>query len=515
MAVQSTFKSCSPCEGSFTSYDQHLPIVVIPKGTTPFKFINTKDFDRPDFVCDPQSGEISVASKNLSADDDIPLSTFISCGILPRIRKRAPESIGAVAVALSTGCPFSGLPTELKILIFQYACDGMEYWLTALTLSLVSREWRGIAHALPNLWSHIAVDVPTVKRTGCWTPWRAFEIVWWYLHLAGEARLSVKVDLFAMDGDMEFEWAAKLLAQKAARWRQADIRCAPEDLCSFKEIKVSGLPMLKTLKFNVEDGLGKRCKAFRNAPKLEEHSPGGVSPRICVVGWNKLKTVILMDFFDCALYEYLEDASAMKELVIDADCFFETAFGGGIFIPLSASTLTMRSVPRLMYTFMEVFVFPALTTVDISIPDGSAMDSRFIPSFLSMLKHSGCSIRALKLHNVPLSDESLLDILTCTPKLRTLAIHEPAQEHCITEALLRNLSTVLLPKLRKLELVWSYDGGENRVLSMVESRIGQADTGVKGLQSIVLGRRFGLNLSASSVARMSMLRAAGVNITQW
>ncbi len=401
-----------------------------------------------------QSGvSVSVASRISSSDDDIPLSTFISCGILPRIRQRAPKSIGALAVILFAGCPIASLPTELKILIFQYACEDTEYWLTALNLSLVSREWRGIAHALPVLWSHIAVDVPAVKRTGRWTPWRTFEIVWWYIHLAGEAPLSVKVDFLALGGDIEFKWAANLLVQKAARWEQAEIRCAPEDLRTFKEIKISGLPMLKTLKFHVEDGFGKRCKSFQNAPKLEEHSPGGLSPRQCVVGWNKLKTVILADFFDCHLYENLQDALVMKELVIDEDCVFETAFGGGEFIPVSASTLTMRSIPRLMYTFLEVFVFPCLTTVDISVVDDHPVDSRFIPSFLSMLKHSGCSLRTLKVHNIPLSDEMVLAILACTPKLRALAIHESAQQHCITDAFLRNLSTVLLPKLRKLELV--------------------------------------------------------------
>ncbi|KAF9020117.1 hypothetical protein BDZ89DRAFT_1072496 [Hymenopellis radicata] len=160
-------------------------------------------------------------------------------------------------------------------------------------------------------------------------------------------------------------------------------------------------------------------------------------------------------------------------------------------IPLSASRLTMRSVPRLVdSTFMGAFVLPSLTVVDISLAEGSA--------------RSGCSIMELMLHNVPLDDEAILDVLACTPQLRALAIHEPAKEHCITHAF---VSTVFLPELRMLELVWSYDACEERILDMVER--------MKGLEYVVLGRRFGLELSAGCVERMNVLREAGVSVSQW
>ncbi|KAF9023159.1 hypothetical protein BDZ89DRAFT_1070161, partial [Hymenopellis radicata] len=171
-------------------------------------------------------------------------------------------------------------------------------------------------------------------------------------------------------------------------------------------------------------------------------------------------------------------------------------------IPLSASRLTMRSVPRLVdSTFMGAFVLRSLTVVNISLADGSAVDARFLPSFVGLLKRSGCSLMQLTLHNVPLDDEAILDILACTPQLWGLTIHEPAKEHCITNAF---VSTVLLPKLRRLELVWSYDACEERILDMVER--------MKGLEYVVLGRRFGLELSEGCVERMNVLREGGVSV---
>ncbi len=90
---------------------------------------------------------------------------------------------------------------------------------------------------------------------------------------------------------------------------------------------------------------------------------------------------------------------------MDEECFFGSAFGAGISIALSALRLTMRSVPRLVdSTFMGAFVLPSLTAVDISIADGSAVDSRFVPSLVGMLKRSECSLEELTLTNVPLDD---------------------------------------------------------------------------------------------------------------
>lgn len=500
----------------------------MPKAKVPFKSLTnlvSQHNLRSDFEYDAKSGEIrqvDVTSKSSSSDEDVSLSAFISCGILPRIQERKPVSIGSIATALSTGSPIADLPTELKIIIFQYATADMEYWLTALSLSLVCREWRAIAHAFPELWTRITVERP--KALERWVPWRCFEITWWYLHLAGDAPLHVKMDLLCIDGEAEFLEAAGLVVKQSRRWVEADIRCMPEDLFLFREAKKSGgFPVLRSLGMDVADwnAAGRPCKAFRDAPCLREYAPGGIGPRRCVIYWDTLFTVVLRDFFDGDLCEYLRDASGMQELVIREDCYFETAFGGGGAIPLTASTLTMRSIPRLSHTFMEAYMFPVLSTVDIAIDEKNANGNavaRFIPSFIGMLKQSGCSLKSLSLSHVPMSDESLCAMLSCTPALKSLAIRESTSEHCITDSLLRNLmvtcrdvEAVLVPKLRKLELVWGYDASEDLMLDMIESRIAPTESRVKGLRSVVLGKRHGAELMDVSVKRLCAIRAAGMN----
>ncbi len=63
--------------------------------------------------------------------------------------------------------------------------------------------------------------------------------------------------------------------------------------------------------------------------------------------------------------------------------------------------------------------------------------------WVGMLKRSEFSPEELTLCNVPLDDDSVLDILTCTLQLRALTIHEPVKKHCITNAFLKARSVVL------------------------------------------------------------------------
>ncbi|KAF8901757.1 hypothetical protein CPB85DRAFT_121806 [Mucidula mucida] len=461
MAAQSTLKSCSSCQAAFTSYSQHPPFAGIPQAKAPFQCLTN-------LTVDTHSRGSSLTNK------------------------------GNYTMALHTGALIAGLPIELIIMIFQYACNDIQCWLTALSLSLVSREWRSIAHALPELWTHIVVDI---RRTG------RLEMVLWYLHLSRDAPLDVKIDILGDEWESEHTLSLRQVFRNATRWQRADIRCSSEDLQVLKGIKKVGVSMLEILRFDVAgSGLEvEKCKAFWDAPRLREYAPGGVAPSECVVAWGQLKTVVIRDFFDEELFEGLRDAEGMEELVMDEECFFGTAFGAGMSIPLSASRLTMRSVPRLVdSTFMGAFVLPSLTVVDISIAHGSAVDSRFVPSLVGMLKRSECSLRELTLVNVPLDDEAVLNILVCTPQLRALALHEPAREHCITNAF---LSTVSLPELRKLDLVWSYDACEERVLDLVER--------LEKLEAVVLGRRFGLELSETTVEGMNVLRKGGLMVSQW
>ncbi|KAK0190333.1 hypothetical protein F5146DRAFT_549391 [Armillaria mellea] len=312
---------CVPCNKSFTSYSQHLPIAVLPPGRISRQTLNALvvhgqiptsfAFDDSGFVWQPASSLSEEPSIVFSCrPDNFPLSP------------RTP--------IIPVCCSTPDLPPEIWIRIFTEASADLHQWLTPLRISLVCLYWRDIAHSVPHLWTSICVDVRHVKRSGRWISWRTFETVWWFLHLSKDKPLDVKMDLLGDDGDLKFERTVEMIAEHSARWRRADIRVAPSSL-SYLKCVAGRLPLLESLSVDVAEeafrSSSKRLKGFRRAPKLVSHSPGGISARQCVVPWAQLRTVVLRDFFDCDLYENLRDSKVLDHLVLSLECEFETGFG--------------------------------------------------------------------------------------------------------------------------------------------------------------------------------------------
>lgn len=332
----------------------------------------------------------------------------------------------------------------------------------------------------------------------------------------------MKVDLLGYDGDLEFERTVEMIAEHSARWRSADIRAASSSLSYFKCV-ADRLPLLENLSVDVAEeasrSSSKRLKGFRRAPKLVSHSPGGISPRQCVVPWAQLKTVVLRDFFDCDLYENLRYSKILDHLVLSPECEFETGFG--TVTTLRASTLTIQSLPRLVSSFLRGFRFPFLTSLNISVLDTENPRPFSTDSLMPLLQQSECELQHLVLKNVHIPCEDMISVLNVTPALVSLTIHEPASPqsytHYITNEFLRYLMVYpVLPKLKSLELVWSYDAYEEYIIDMVESRVIKPFAyGSAQLERIVLGRRNGIDLELSTIERMNVLRRRGLQIPLW
>ncbi|KAK0443961.1 uncharacterized protein EV420DRAFT_1017756 [Desarmillaria tabescens] len=505
---------CAPCQKSFTSYSQHLPIAVLPQGNISLQTLNdlVDQGQVPTSFFFDDTGTVWQPVSSLNEEPGV----ILSC----RTDNFSPPTvIPVISECYST----PDLPNEIWIRIFAEVSTDFHQWLTPLRISLVCRHWRrpDIAHSTPQLWTSICADVPYVKRSGRWTSWRIFEIVWWYLHLSKHKALDVKVDLLGYDGDFEFERTVEMVTEHSARWRSADIRVAPSSLMYFKGV-ARRLPLLESLWVDVSEEAyrdnWKRFKGFRHSPKLVSHSPGGISPRQCIVPWKQLKTVILRDFFDC-LYDDLRDSKTLDHLILSPECEFETGFGS--VTTLRASTLTLQSFPRLVASFLEGFRFPFLTSLNLSVPDAEYARPFPTDSLLRLLQQSQCEIQHLVLKRVHILCEDMINVLRATPTLMSLVIHEPAstysQTHCITNEFLRYLTMcTVLPKLKTLELVWNYDAYEDCIISMVESRImkSSAYEGVQ-LEGIVLGRRNGVDLELPTIERMNGLRKCGLHVSLW
>ncbi|PBK63453.1 hypothetical protein ARMSODRAFT_1088523 [Armillaria solidipes] len=504
---------CATCKKSFTSYSQHLPIAVLPKGRVSLQTLDALVVQGqiPTSFSSDDAGSVWQPVSSLFEEPSI----ILSC----RPDDFSPPPRTPI---IPVCCSAPDLPPEIWIRIFTEASTDLHQWLTPLRISLVCRYWRDIAHSVPHLWTSICVDVQHVKRSGRWISWRTFETVWWFLHLSKHKPLDVKVDLLGYDGDLEFERTVEIIAEHSARWRSADIRAAPSSL-SYLKFVAGRLPLLENLSVDVAEEASrnnsKRFKGFRRAPKLLSHSLGGISTRQCAVPWAQLRTVILRDFFDCDLYENLRDSKILDHLILSPECEFETGFG--TVTTLRASTLTIQSLPRLVSSFLRGFRFPFLTSLNISVLDTE--NPRLFPtdSLMLLLQQSECELQHLVLKKVPIPCGDMINVLNVTPALVSLTIHEPASPqsytHCITNEFLRYLMVYpVLLKLKSLELVWSYDAYEECIIDMVESRVMKLFAyGGAQLERIVLGRRNGVDLELSTIERMNCLRRRGLQISLW
>lgn len=421
---------CAGCNQSFLSFHTHglqspdssRDLEVLPAKRSVLKSI--VNIFRPSNEPQDSDSDSSSSSSSSSSPSRKP-------HVIIHFKQSSQHSLSSLAHAIYTPSLIVRLPDDVLARVFVHAnaSDTMG-WLTALRISLVSRRWRVLAHAMPQLWTYIRV----VTR-----PW-AHEAVWWYQHLARNLPLTVQLEGGKVDGVVE------LLGDRVRRW---DV-------------------------------------LIRRGGEAYSVGPG--------VGGLRVGTVVLQ-----GNASFLAQVHGMERLVVRENAVFDNATDLYA-LPILTKVLTLEAIPHNIDAFLASYVLPRLTTLEIVIPDGHGLlqdARRLLQALTGMIQRSGCTLKTLVLKNVAAETEGLLKLFRCTDSLKTLVIHGKI----IADDLVRNLSvtfqhaeTVLLPKLRALELVWDAGAEEDAVMDMAESRtsrLGASATGYKGLKSVVLRRRGG------------------------
>ncbi|KIY68039.1 hypothetical protein CYLTODRAFT_274193 [Cylindrobasidium torrendii FP15055 ss-10] len=165
-------------------------------------------------------------------------------------------------------------------------------------------------------------------------------------------------------------------------------------------------------------------------------------------------------------------------------------------------------------TLFSMYFFPHLTTLvftgsptELALPRGAVRQCPLLED--------------LKLKDVSLSDDDVLDILYDAGRLHSLSIIEPTVTDSteiwyptITRRFLKEMEVgrdTLLPRLKSLELVWDDQDGPvqaDALLGMLQMRAGP-------LTRLVIGARSGAIVEDRIVGALSALRETGVDAMIW
>ncbi|KIY63391.1 hypothetical protein CYLTODRAFT_426137 [Cylindrobasidium torrendii FP15055 ss-10] len=406
-------------------------------------------------------------------------------------------SFTEVGLALAAPSAISRLPAEILALVFVFAVDGSEEWRTALRLSLVSRFWRNIALGRPQLWTTV-VSRPRGMHAGT---------VWWYLHLSQQDKLDVTLDMRRGGGS---DAVVSQILREVGRWKSVDIRLPGDDTRRIDGIPFELAKELKTLM--LDEGT---CKAAMS------RGAGSVTPH----PWPTVDTVVLLQRFTNETNLSLVSA---KHLILENGLHFARLQGTESPTPLGFAKLTIRTAPIGVDRFLRSYSFVGLTSVEVvlDLKEGSKskehvyVKEHVVPALISAIRSSVSQLRSLTLKGVPFDVPQLLELLCMTRKLRTFVLHG-----AVNHDLIRNLSVTMrdadgavLPRLKRLELVWDGEVDGRTVLDSLESRMSMRtkEAGLSALKSVVLGRIDGKPFDDATVERMNdMRRTEKVAMSQW
>ncbi|KAK0462409.1 uncharacterized protein EV420DRAFT_1185512 [Desarmillaria tabescens] len=319
---------------------------------------------------------------------------------LPSPKHAAPTHFGDITPCpTDVLSPIQQLPTEILTDIFlhlQYDRPQLPFVHNVAEaprlLTHVCRRWRGIADALPSLWSGFSIDLDA-NHPGRISALAAF--------LRNSRGSPLTFDCIMHDISDYGDTILQLLFHEKHRWESVRILGKGQNLSRFAPIG-GRLPMLRYLKLIVI-GQPERfvCGAYELAPKLDNVFIQGVRP---VAHSLRLPWAQLTSYF--AEEDRLEDhLSVLHRTPRVQHCHLRVRHpsSAGDMIPIKR--LEMRYLSKLVVNnanLLDHLVLPALEDITIhqspqSIPTGS---------LAALLCHSRCSLKALSLRLFPSSFSS-------------------------------------------------------------------------------------------------------------
>ncbi|KAK0491678.1 hypothetical protein IW261DRAFT_1588779 [Armillaria novae-zelandiae] len=427
--------------------------------------------------------EIGRAQVQTRIDD------YASVASAPIRRIRNSPSRPNDAHTLSSAAHYD--PDGILKRIFAFAClrDDDEndpkahiQWLTPLTISHVCSHWREVSLDIPEMWSYLDINWLT-------NPTADLELLHMYItRTKSDTPLSIRIDMETSSSHF-YSQALILLLDHARQWREAIITVDHQVLRSFLS---SHFDILEKLVLRVQNiQTSNPVEYFKFVPRLRY-------VKIDAPLGDLLSPTYLQRVVNLKQQEGDADILSFQPHLLDVPDLHLSLFpkSPGMFVQwINIKALAIHSLTPDLETRLQTITMPNLHRLNIALHRDYTFDISFFQSLLSLVLVSRCKLRAFSLdmthchgthrrthkEKFKMDENAFWDFLNGVPSIRELRIVEPRVSGCgdcdIVSTVLRSLDlgydplVVSLPRLRRLEVVWTAEVDWERLVRMVMSRL--------------------------------------------
>ncbi|KIY61748.1 hypothetical protein CYLTODRAFT_427358 [Cylindrobasidium torrendii FP15055 ss-10] len=415
--------------------------------------------------------------------------------------------------------PARYLPAEILMQIFSYTIEGYFDVLRVdagpWVLSHVSRSWRYVATACPELWTSFVLPWETLQPR----PSGAYELLESVLSRTCNSPLSITFTPEAATPGANFFY--QRLLSESHRWKNARI-FVPNNVYDAFNQQLTSLPRLKSLELVVDLVRAEKespslFAPFEAAPRLQNVAISGTKPLATVnlpkvrLPWAQLTRFSTEHIRNIDhLIEILHNTPKLRELELPCLKWHHPKYAESLGVHEGVESLRIWD-PRLL----DYLCLPSMRSIDLELD----IKDKYATALGKFVARSQCSPRRLRLVNA--RPEERLTLLKDIPSLSHLIIEEGfhGREHVesLFKSLHRESGEELLPHLEHFEWTadiscFQFDG--KCMLDMIESRWRlPVDSEVTRLRSVKVScRTFRSKLSTIALRRVAKLRAEGLDI---
>lgn len=382
-------------------------------------------------------------------------------------------------------------PDRILKRIFTFACyrDEDEHanshlqWLTPLKISHVCSHWRKISLDLPEMWSYLDVS-------GDLDPESNRKLLHAYIARARtDTPLSVRIEL-----DRHFSYMQRhvlnLILDHADRWREAIIVVDHQQLWRFLSFPFDILEKLVLRIGNIQSN--RPVDNFKFAPRLRY-----VKVDAALSALSFPFSVRRIDLRGRADHSDVVRLEAHQLDVPDLHLSLFPVFRDAPVRLTNLQALTVHALSPDFEAFAQTVTMPHLNRLNIVFDKDHTYDISSFHSLLSTVERSECQLSAFSMdmthcpgkhhqshiEKLQTDENELRDFLDAIPSITELRVVEPRGsncEHCNIITMLLwwlvvadyyDTSSLTLPNLRKLELVWTAAPDVGALVTMVQSRL--------------------------------------------
>ncbi|TFK46811.1 hypothetical protein OE88DRAFT_862890 [Heliocybe sulcata] len=307
-----------------------------------------------------------------------------------------------------------------------------------LLVSQVCGLWRDIAHATPQLWCSICLDL-----TRRHFHYSSGLLAW--LSRSGELPLSIS--LMSGGNRCDIKPCLEALIPFASRWRELNLAGSTDSMAPLRSLQASSLLLLESLEIGIVNSgatLANEFTVFESAPRLQRFSLHSIGFLFISepepFPWQSLTRLHLVcSAFSGQCLQILGECTELTYCELSLEYTDRFVDYPRVTVP-RLEALKVRA--DLADTLLECLVLPALRTLKIrpthcGVPDFASR------ALSNLVRRSGCALETLSVDASIINAADIFETLPLVPGLRSLSMVQKEGRDfypCITTAVFEALS---------------------------------------------------------------------------